>query len=574
MWSLSNIIANSKRSSIHHEFSFETSVNENGGVKRTARWLIAGHIFLRKSLHSQHDQLQDLALVETLFKEYGTDFIHYLTGQFVIIHIEPNKFTIYSDHFAIRKFFIWQKKHEFIISDDLKTITQSVHPAISKTSIANYAIDYHFTGGTTAFENVRHNEPGQVIDFKDGRLTFSNYWQPADLLKIEKRKVSIKNISESLSRAVDNSLHLLDKDKISLSLTGGADTRNLLAIFLSKGIKPHLYTYGNSNSDDCIKAKAIADGLGLSHSIHDIEMTADLFEEYARKIIRQSGGIASIHRAHRIIAVEREKQYADNMFLGTLGGEFIKGIDHDDYITSALLFENWSRSISKDRVMKAMEQKYLKISNSSLIESVYDFYLTLPYIKGSSTLRKHNALSHITAHLHDAQDINLYSNILNGQVITPFLNIDYLELIFSSNYTFDNKERIKNNYLKKINYPVYASNFIKTTYPPLLSYLYSGDHKPADVIFNKYYAALMKIFRKRKAKGKYQPNFPLGKWMEEFVERNLPLCNDHTVLKETFDLEGLMQALKKGNHQPKESYWLKFTNPIMMLFIFEEYTRS
>jgi len=119
---------------------------------------------------------------------------------------------------------------------------------------------------------------------------------------------------------------------------------------------------------------------------------------------------------------------------------------------------------------------------------------------------------------------------------------------------------------------VYASNFIKATYPPLLNYLYSGDHLPADVIFNKYYAALMKIYRKKKTKGKYQPNFLLGKWMEEFVERNLQLCNDYKVLKETFDLEGLMQELKKAIHKPKEAYWLKFTNPIMMRFIIEEFS--
>jgi hypothetical protein len=80
------------------------------------------------------------------------------------------------------------------------------------------------------------------------------------------------------------------------------------------------------------------------------------------------------------------------------------------------------------------------------------------------------------------------------------------------------------------------------------------------------------MYRKRKTKGTYKPNFPLGNWMEEFVKKNLPLCYRHKELKATFDLDGLMEELKKENPKPKESYWLKFTNPIMMCFIIEEFT--
>jgi hypothetical protein len=572
MWVLSNNNNNiSNKTAGYSNYSIETNVSEVASIKQSANWILSGHVSARNKVEAGYKKFQGIDLLEALYQKQGEDFIQYITGQFIIIHFELERFTIYSDHFAIKKFFIWQSGKCFIISDNLNKIAQNVQLRSSLTGMANYAIDYHFTGGTTAFENVRHNEPGQVIEYKESALSFTNYWKPEDLLKLEKHHIPITEITAALSKAVESDLKNIDKEKVSLSITGGADTRNLLAIFLSKGIKPHLYTYGNPVSDDCIKAKAIADGLGLKHNIHDIQMTAELFEEYARKIVKQSGGLASIHRAHRIIAVEEENQFTNNMFLGSLGGEFIKGIDHDDYITSALLFENWSQSISIEMIMRAMKQKNLKTSNAILVDTVFKLFLTHPYIEGNSTLRKHNALSYITAHLHDAQDINLYCNALNGQVFTPFLNIDYLELIFSSQYTFDNKEKIKNKYMKKVNYPVYASNFIKATYPPLLNFLYTGDHKPSEVLFNKYYAALIKMFRKRKTKGKYKPNFPLDKWMEEFVEKNLPMCYEYEALKTTFDLNGLMQELKTGNHKPKESYWLKFTNPIMMRFIIEEF---
>ncbi|MFA5647189.1 MAG: hypothetical protein WC951_02665 [Bacteroidales bacterium] len=572
MWILSNNKNNtSAEKSGYENFSMVTRADEGVPLKQSKNWIISGHVFTRKKVDVDFEKSQGVDLLVALYQKYGTDFIHYITGQFIIIHLESDKFTIYSDHFAIKKFFIWQKNGHFIISDDLNQIIQHIQLRPSKEAMANYAIDYHFTAGTTAFENLKHNEPGQIIEYKADKLHYSTYWQPEELLKLKKRQVHIASISKALSKSVSQGLNSIDKNKISLSLTGGADTRNLLAVFLNKGIKPHLYTYGNPNSDDCVKARAIADGLGLNHSIHDIQMTAELFEKYARKIIKQGGGLASIHRVHRIVAVEREKQFADNMFLGTLGGEFIKGVSEDNYIVPPIVYENWdNQSFTKDQLIGYLQGKFIKHKNVDL-NSLLSLVKSQSYMNGSVTKRKHAALSYITAHLHDAQDINLYRSAMQD-VFTPFLDIDYLELIFSSKYTFDNKERIGNKYLKKLNNPVYASNFIKATYTPLLKFLYSGDHKPSEVLFNKYYAAVLKIVRQRKNRGKYKPNFPLGRWMEEFVEKNLPLCYNHKELKDTFDLDGLMVEFKKGNHNPREAYWLKFTNPIMMRFIIEEFT--
>lgn len=490
------------------------------------------------------------------------------SGNFILINLKPNNFTLFSDPFAVNKFFYWRNKESFIFSNDLKIITQIIKPTPSLQSMARYAIHYHFTAGTTAFENVFHNEPAQIIKFDNGLFHFDTYRNPQDLLTRKVEDVGIEQISSSLSLAVDNGLNLTGKERISLSLTGGADTRNLLAVFLNKGIKPHLYTYGNPKSADGIKASAIAQGLGLEHTIHDIQMTTDLFEEYARKIIRLGCGMASIHRAHRVIAIEREKEFADFMFLGTLGGEFIRGVSEDDYITPASVFNHWNSSeLTKETLVTYLKSKYIK-PESIKLDQFLDSINNEPFMTGAVNIRKHNALSYITAHLHDAQDINLYGEIME-RVYTPFLDTSYLELVFSSPFSFNHKEEIKNKYLKRIENPVYASRFLKATYPPLLDFLYSGDHKPSEVIFNKYYAAIAKAVRQKSRKA-YPPNFPLGQWMVDFVGMHLPGCFEHEALNRVFDLQGLMHEFSLVGHKANEAYWLKFTNPIMMKFIIEE----
>ncbi len=529
-------------------------------------WLYTGNIYQRKASFDKAIQDNTTDLLCKYYLKYNKDFIHHVKGNFIIIQLQSDCFTIYSDRFGIRKFFYYRNDKEFVISDNLKEILRFVKGSLSKVNICIYALTYHFIGGTTIFENIQHNIPAQIIELKGGMLNSRIYWHPTELLNLSKQRIEIRDISECLVETVKRGLN--GNSSLSLSLTGGADTRNLLAVFLKLGVQPHLYTYGNPASVDSIKASKIAKSLNLYHTIHDIQMDEETFEVYAQKIIWLSGGLASIHRSHRLIAVEKERKFAREMFLGTLGGEFIKGVSEDDYIVPSIVFDNWhSQSMSQGMLEPYFQKKSLRY-NEDMAARILGFLNEEAYFQGSAAERKLSALTYITAHLHDAQDINLYSTIMN-EVFTPFLDIDYLELIFSSEYAFNRKELIKNQYLKRIENPVFASRFLKETYKPLLRFCYSGEHRPSEILLNKYLAAIIKTVR-QKLHSEYLPNFTLDIWMESFVKKNLPKCHNYNILRETFDIDLLMNDLANKKHLPKESFWLKFTNPIMMRFIIEE----
>jgi asparagine synthetase B (glutamine-hydrolysing) len=573
MWALTNLqIEESENIHLisYPKYTFFTDEILPDPLSEHGAWICDGYLLSRKDISALYSSLSSVALAEAVFLEYGHRFIDHIKGHFTLIQLMRDTFRIYSDHFGIKKYFWWKKNGQFIISNDLKAISKLTGLKPSSFGMAAYALTYHFTGGLTAFENVRHNQPAECVSLKDGILTSEKYWHPEDLLEIDRKQISIKEISASLKNATLSTLN--SSEPISLSLTGGADTRNLLSIFLSMGVSPHLYTYGNPRSNDCMKAAAIAEGLGLEHQIHDITMTAENFEDMARKIIRHGGGLASIHRAHRLLAVEMEMQFAEQMYLGTLGGEFIKGVSEDDYIVPAIVYDNWNEaSIRPERLDGYLERKRL-IASEGLKERLLSHLRAAPYMNGDVVERKHQALCHITAHLHDAQDINLYETVMQ-KVYTPFLDMDYLQTLFASQYTFNNKEAIPNPYVRRAWNPVYGSQFIQATHPPLLRFRYSGEHKPSEVLVNKYLAALLKGFRQKWGKG-YPPNFPLGDWMVAFVKKNLPVCNDYPEIREVFDLETLMRDLENDQHRPNEGYWLKFTNPIMMRFLVEEFCHA
>ncbi|MDY0222703.1 MAG: hypothetical protein RBR67_16360 [Desulfobacterium sp.] len=570
MWGLTNLSV--PESSNIHQISYQNYTFFSDEMLPDPKqgqnaWVCDGYLLPRKDLSGSFSSHTSAELADAIFREYEDQFINYVKGHFNLIQLMPDKFRVYSDHFGIKKYFYWQKNGQFIISNDLKTLSNLTRLTPSPLGMSVYALAYHFTGGLTAFEDTFHNQPAECIEYKDNQLHVTSYWEPQALLQLPEVSVSIEEISASLKKAVQSTLQ--QNERISLSLTGGADTRNLLSIFLSMGKKPHLYSYGNPDSNDCMKASAIARGLGIDHQIHDIKMTATLFEDNARRIIRQGGGLASIHRVHRLLAVEFENQFANQMYLGTLGGEFVKGVSEDHYIVPAIVFGNWDRNLTtRQELERYLVTKRLSAS-SELADDLLAYFQSESFMNGPKITRKHLSLTHITAHLHDAQDVNLYATVMD-RVYTPFLDIDYLETLFSSEFTFNKKEEIQNWYLRKIENPVYASNFLKVTYPSLMYFKYSGEHKPSEVCFNKYLAALLKGIR-QKITPDYPPNFLLGTWMADFVENNLSLCHENEAVNQVFNIDRLLQDFKDETHGKNEAYWLKYTNPIMMRFLIEEF---
>lgn len=492
------------------------------------------------------------------------EYRNYLKGNFTIVTVGEDWFSVDGDRFGVQKWFYWQNGKEYIISDSLSAIRQIVRPQVSVEAMAMYALTYHFTAGLTLFENIFHNSPAQFVEFKSGTLEINTYWDPLSLLNVDDKNVDIGDIVESLSSHVSDLLNI-HGDKISLSLTGGADTRNILAIMLKNGVKPHLYTYGNPGSADCRKAKSIADGLKLEHTVHDIKMTPELFSQYGQKIIGWGQSLSSIHRVHRIIAVEREAEKYDAMYLGTLGGEFVKGVCEDDYIVPAMVTDHWNIPEITESLVDGRLRKKSYSLDGDYLNSVTRLLNAEPYFQGSIIRRKMASLTHITTHLHDAQDIMLYQHPMK-HVFTPFMDYDYLQLLFSSRFPFTKKEEISNAIKRRVVNPVYASNFIRKAYPPLGKFKYSGEHTPDEILINPYYGALRREVRKI-GKKKEPANFPLGSWMESFVKMEMNNAGNNESLKQSFKFNELSTELSANAFIPKESFWLKYTNPIFMDYI-------
>ena len=479
------------------------------------KWLIDGYILLRGDILSSRCPLKTVGFLNSLYLKYSDDLIHHIKGSFVLIRIAQDGFKVFSDHFGIKKFFIFQNNYDFIISNDLRVITAMVSVTPSFENMAVYALTYHFVDGLTLFNEIRYNDSAEIISFRDKRMFFSKYWDPEILLHNSQEIISPVDLANKFAESIKSCFSLLESEKVSLSLTGGVDSRLLFSVLLDQNSKLHTYTYGNPESFDCKVSKIIARDFIIPHSIHDIKFNKETFKVSVDNALKLGQSLCSLHRAHRLKAIEMEAAYAEAMFLGTMGGEFVKGANRGDYIISDFVYE-FSRNPEKEILIKYLKEKAIKIAKVD-IDKLMNFFIRQSWCD-NPYLVDFYGLVEIAARLHHAQNDMLYCNYFK-YVFNPYIDIDYLIALFQSRYNLLQKKKYHTNFFRRLNNLSFASEIQTILNKQLTEYPYSSGFLIGEYRLNKVYAAIRSRLRKKAWKN--IPNFPLGSFINEFTIEKL-----------------------------------------------------
>jgi asparagine synthase (glutamine-hydrolysing) len=209
---------------------------------------------------------EDIFEVKNLFKKitkYKNDFsfLRTLNSQFLLIirDTSSNNLEVINSRFGIPMVFYSFDKDNFILSNNLYIL-------LKFRTFKNFLLDnnaaWHFLkfrrvfGNLTLDKNTKYLPSGSKLDFKNFQLSISSYFQP----NYEKNRLSLKDNAEQLNYNLKKSINILtkNKNKVSLALSGGTDTRLLLAN-IDKKIDCYNYTYIQNRESDT--AKKIANEL-------------------------------------------------------------------------------------------------------------------------------------------------------------------------------------------------------------------------------------------------------------------------------------------------------------------------
>ncbi len=201
--------------------------------------------------------------IKELFEDFseGKNINIGLNGNYTIIIFRNDKLYILNDYLGLYR--IYTNKTKTVLSNSFLAVSR----AITKKNISSQEIyEYIFQG---AFY-------GDKTIYKEIKLLSSQYlWQISpELTKTEKDfdfnfNQTSSNLNDLVTKTSKSHLDYFNMlkntfgNKITSALSGGYDSRLMLALMKNVDILPKLYVYGENNSNDVKVAKTITEGENL-----------------------------------------------------------------------------------------------------------------------------------------------------------------------------------------------------------------------------------------------------------------------------------------------------------------------
>ncbi len=545
---------------------------------RKISFLLDGFIVPRMDYSEEFKGYSSISLLKELYIRFDLDLINYIKGNFLLVIIKDEQFTIFSDKMGIKKvFYYYSKNNCFIFTNRFKLLTGNINGEVDYESLAIYSLMNHFIGGFTFLKDVFYSKPSSKICF-NGDITLDSYWDCEELLNLDIKKLFCKTVSEMFVKMVRSYVDYLNPVRISLTLTGGLDSRAILAALMHMGIKPGTFTYGNPHSGDVITAKKVAQACGLNHRNYFVKPTVQWFSDLADEIVDKGNSMIHIHRAHRLFAVAAaDSDIPDNeiLFGGYLGGELLRNFYYDGIIVSDFT-KHWltHKFKRKEFITRYLETNFIRIDNVD-IDRIVKILSNQKFSGDQLRMNEFLLTFLVIASLYHAQDINLFS-YYKRYPIPIYLDIDFLSLIFGSQYNFMHSNNRLGCHIERINNQELHCHLIYQLFPRLASIPLAkrGYYTPGEFVKNNRFIFLAKrLIRKTVSRQKYPVNFSLDGWMKDYVHQQLEILGDLEMLRHFINMEDLLKHFNNNTHGTHEKYWRKYTNPIFFGKLFDFYLK-
>ncbi|MBN1472266.1 MAG: hypothetical protein JW925_10835 [Syntrophaceae bacterium] len=526
--------------------------------------IIDGFVLPRREIHGNYDNLSQYDLILRLFKEHHGKFLDYIKGSFIIIILYGDEVVVCNDIHSIKKYYYFKKGREYSVSNNLKLISQQNGLEINELFPSIQALFQHPVAGITMFNDVFYSEPASKLTLNEN-ISVESYWTPKSYLAADRSRYSLEQVIETFVVVIKNYITYFSPHSISITLTGGRDTRSILAALLNLGINPHAFTFGFPSGNDVLTAKLITDKLKIPFTNHFIEkLSPEIYQTLAKEIIKNGNPNVHLHRAHRLDAIKKEADVLgkiDMLFMGVMGGDYIKGVSFNDYIVTEFMRRYFFENIDINTLIKQILDKNFIVYSEPLLSKLVSVIEKLEFMDKGNFKQSEYLIAHsFIGSLHDVQDINLFSEYAD-YVVAPFMDIDVFETLFQSPFSLFSHERSSKNPFKKIQGGILQANIIHRLYPPLADIPLANKYKPKDILGNGYLYFLKRIYLQLFKVNK-KPSFSYGNWFKDYIHQNI--MKFETDLIDRYKMDQLKESLLNSDHKTIEGYWHKYSNPLMI----------
>ena len=167
---------------------------------------------------------------------------------------------------------------------------------------------------------------------------------------------------------------------------------------------------------------------------------------------------------------------------------------------------------------------------------------------------------------HHSQDINLASTQIN-YTVPIFIDIDFLELLFASDYTFFDRNNKTKNLLERYQLYEFNLNIQHILFPEMDELLFAkkGVYNIKEFRKGKYYWSLLKIIRYFSDKRNYSPTFKYNNNYKKFLNKWLLkiLSDKNSAINDIYNVDKAVSSLEFLGNLTQEKYFHRYSNIVM-----------
>jgi asparagine synthase (glutamine-hydrolysing) len=240
--------------------------------------------------------------------------------------------TLFNDRFGMHRLYCHESADGFYFAVEAKAIlaVRGELRTIDSRSLGEFISCGCVLENRTLFQGVRVMPPGTTYRFRNGTLeTAAKYfesreWENQSVLGPEAYYAEIRDV---FARVLP--WYFGGEQKVGMSLTGGLDTRMIMAWDKSAPGTLPCYTWGGARRDcqDVIVARRVAQLCQQPHQVVTVgEEFLKRFDYYAERAVFLTDGGVDVSMAPDVYMNQRASQIAPVRMTGLYGGEVLRRV--------------------------------------------------------------------------------------------------------------------------------------------------------------------------------------------------------------------------------------------------------
>lgn len=321
-----------------HENSFEgmPSWNETEDICV----IFAGEVFIDPSVvrrltsGEHHCAPNNASCLVHLYEQKGIDFIKELDGWFCgfIVDSRIGKAFLFNDRYGMHRIFIHESKDGLYFASEAKAVLAAIHEpgAFDLKGVGEFLTCGCTLGARSLFESIQILPAGSLLTFANGKIeSKALYFSVGEWIGQERL-----DAGQFSNRMLEFFGPLVRKYSggplpVGISLTGGLDSRMVIACLETRTDKFPCYTFGSMYRDtfDVQVARKVAKACNQNH--HTLVVGEDFlrdFPDYLQKAVYRSDGYIGLSGAAELYVNSLARSIAPVRLTGNYGGELLRGV--------------------------------------------------------------------------------------------------------------------------------------------------------------------------------------------------------------------------------------------------------